>query len=94
MLSRVFSSMITGIDASIVDVEVDMVYGLPMFTIVGLPDTAVRESKERVRAALRNAGFKFPSKKITVNLAPANLKKKGHCTTSPWLLPSCVPRGL
>lgn len=77
MLARVFSSMMIGIDASIVEVEVDMVYGLPMFTIVGLPDTAVRESKERVRAALRNAGFKFPSKKITVNLAPANLKKEG-----------------
>lgn len=77
MLARVFSSMITGIDASIVEVEVDMVYGLPMFTIVGLPDTAVRESKERVRAALRNAGFKFPSKKITINLAPANVRKEG-----------------
>lgn len=77
MLARVFSSMMTGIDASIVEVEVDMVYGLPMFTIVGLPDTAVRESKERVRAALRNAGFKFPSKKITVNLAPANVRKEG-----------------
>lgn len=77
MLARVFSSMILGIDASIVEVEVDMVFGLPLFTIVGLPDTAVRESKERVRAALRNAGFKFPSKKITVNLAPANIKKEG-----------------
>jgi len=77
MLARVFSSMITGIDASIVEVEVDTVYGLPMFTIVGLPDTTVRESKERVRAALRNAGFKFPSKKITVNLAPAHVRKEG-----------------
>ncbi len=77
MLARVFSSMIQGIDASVVEVEVDMVFGLPLFTIVGLPDTAVRESKERVRAALRNAGFKFPSKKITVNLAPANIKKEG-----------------
>ena len=69
--------MITGIDASIVEVEVDMVFGLPMFTIVGLPDTAVRESRERVKAALRNAGFKFPPKKTTVNLAPANIKKEG-----------------
>ncbi|MDD5434766.1 MAG: YifB family Mg chelatase-like AAA ATPase [Nitrospira sp.] len=77
MLARVFSSMVLGIDASIVEVEVDMVFGLPLFTIVGLPDTAVRESKERVRAALRNAGFKFPSKKISVNLAPANIKKEG-----------------
>lgn len=77
MLARVFSSLLFGIDASIVEVEVDMVFGLPLFTIVGLPDTAVRESKERVRAALRNAGFKFPTKKITVNLAPANIKKEG-----------------
>lgn len=77
MLARVLSSMMTGIDASIVEVEVDIVYGLPMFTIVGLPDTAVRESRERVRAALRNAGCKFPPKKITVNLAPANIRKEG-----------------
>src|SRR4030067_2012752 len=77
MLARVLSSMINGVDASIVEVEVDLVYGLPMFTIVGLPDTAVRESRERVRSALRNAGFKLPPKKITVNLAPANVKKEG-----------------
>src|SRR3989337_331009 len=77
MLARVLSSMTTGIDASLVEVEVDMVYGLPIFTIVGLPDTAVRESRERVRAALRNTGFKFPPKKITVNLAPANVRKEG-----------------
>lgn len=77
MLARVFSGLIMGIDASVVEVEVDMVFGLPLFTIVGLPDTAVRESKERVRSALRNAGFKFPSKKIIVNLAPANIKKEG-----------------
>src|SRR4030066_130850 len=77
MLSRVLSSMITGIEASIVEVEVDLVFGLPIFTIVGLPDTAVRESRERVKSALRNAGFKLPPKKITVNLAPANLRKEG-----------------
>ena len=74
--------MITGVDVSIVEVEVDLVYGLPMFTIVGLPDTAVRESRERVRSALRNAGFKLPPKKITVNLAPANVKKKALCMIS------------
>src|SRR4030065_2871464 len=77
MLARVFSSMTTGIDASLVEVEVDMVYGLPIFTIVGLPDTAVRESRERVQSAPRNAGFKLPPKKITVNLAPANVRKEG-----------------
>src|SRR4030065_1097127 len=77
MLSRILSRMITGVDASIVEVEVDLVFGLPIFTIVGLPDTAVRESRERVKSALRNAGFKLPPKKITVNLAPANLRKEG-----------------
>ncbi|MCC7203194.1 MAG: YifB family Mg chelatase-like AAA ATPase [Nitrospirae bacterium] len=77
MLARVLSSIITGVDASIVEVEADLVYGLPLFTIVGLPDTAVRESRERVRSALRNAGFKLPPKKITVNLAPADQKKEG-----------------
>lgn len=77
MLARVLSSMITGVDASLVEVEADLVFGLPVFTIVGLPDTAVRESRERVRSALRNAGFKLPPKKITVNLAPADLRKEG-----------------
>jgi len=59
MLARIYSSMMTGIDASVVEVEADIVYGLPMFTIVGLPDAAVRESRERVRAALRNEPRRF-----------------------------------
>src|SRR5204862_5228255 len=58
-------------------VEVDVANGLPAFTTVGLPDSAVRESRERVRTAIRNAGFAFPSDRITVNLAPADLRKAG-----------------
>lgn len=77
MLARVLSSAVFGIEAFPVEVEVDIANGLPGFGIVGLPDTACRESLDRVRAAIRNSGVVFPSKRITVNLAPANLKKEG-----------------
>lgn len=71
------SAALSGINAFIVSVEVDITKGLPCFNIVGLADTAVRESKERVRLAIINSGFNFPVKRITVNLAPANLRKEG-----------------
>lgn len=77
MLSKVLSSAVVGIEAHRVEVEVDIANGLPAFSIVGLPDTACRESQDRVRAAIKNSGCHFPSKKITVNLAPADLKKEG-----------------
>ena len=78
MLSKVLSASIIGIDAYPVDVEVDISSrGLPHFSMVGLPDAAVKESKDRVRAALKNIGFSFPLKQITVNFAPADLKKEG-----------------
>ncbi len=77
MLARVLSSTVFGIEAFGVEVEVDIANGLPAFNIVGLPDTACRESLDRVRAAVKNSGIPFPAKKITVNLAPANLKKEG-----------------
>jgi magnesium chelatase family protein len=78
MLSEVLSASIIGIDAYPVEVEVDITSrGLPHFSMVGLPDAAVKESKDRVRAALKNIGFHFPLKQITVNLAPADLKKEG-----------------
>lgn len=77
MLSRVLSCATFGIDGYLVDVEVDLSGGLPAFTTVGLPDNAVKESKDRVYAAIKNAGFHFPSKRITVNLAPADIKKEG-----------------
>lgn len=77
VLAKVLSAAIVGIDAHLVEVEVDLSSGLPQFSIVGLPDATVRESRDRVRAALKNSGFQFPVKKITVNLAPANIKKEG-----------------
>ncbi|MCL5238083.1 MAG: ATP-binding protein [Nitrospirae bacterium] len=78
MLSRALSAYVVGIDAHLIEVEVDITSkGLPYFSMVGLPDTAVKESKDRIRAALKNIGFNFPLKQITVNLAPADLKKEG-----------------
>jgi len=77
MLAKALSSALLGIDAVIVDVEVDIAQGLPQFATVGLPDGAVKESKDRVKSALKNAGYEFPARKITVNLAPADLKKEG-----------------
>ncbi len=77
MLAKVISCAIVGLEGVIVEVEVDISPGLPSFTIVGLPDTAVQEARERVRAAIRNSDFTFPMKRIVVNLAPANLKKAG-----------------
>lgn len=77
MLSRVFTASTLGIDAFRVEVEVDISRGLPSFSTVGLPDNAVKESKDRVRSAIKNSGYNFPAKKITVNLAPADIKKEG-----------------
>src|SRR3990172_2227343 len=86
MLSKVLSSAVYGLDAYLVDVEVDIATGLPQFNIVGLPDLAVKESKDRVRAALKNTGFDFPVKKITVNLAPADIKKEGSAFDLPMAI--------
>jgi len=77
MLAKVISCAVVGLEGAIVEVEVDISPGLPSFTVVGLPDTAVQESRERVRAAIRNSGCIFPTRRITVNLAPADLKKAG-----------------
>src|SRR5213594_3709312 len=77
MLARVTSCATQGIDGLFVEVEADLGAGLPTFSIVGLPDAAVRESRERVLAALRNCGFEFPARKITINLAPAHVRKEG-----------------
>ena len=71
MLAKVFSCAVIGLDGAIVQVEVDISRGLPSFTVVGLPDTAVQESRERVRAAIKNSGLAFPTTRLTVNLAPA-----------------------
>ncbi|MDP3879294.1 MAG: YifB family Mg chelatase-like AAA ATPase [Dehalococcoidales bacterium] len=77
MLAKVMSCAIVGLEGAIVEVEADISPGLPSFTIVGLPDAAVQEARERVRAAIRNSGCTFPMKRIVVNLAPADLKKAG-----------------
>ncbi len=77
MLAKVISCAIVGLEGAIVEVETDISPGLPSFTIVGLPDAAVQEARERVRAAIRNSGCAFPMKRIVVNLAPADLKKAG-----------------
>src|ERR1700745_4358704 len=74
-LSVVLSRGLSGLDAPLVTVEVHLAGGLPAFNLVGLPDTEVRESRDRVRAALQNAQFDFPARRITVNLAPADLPK-------------------
>ena len=77
MLARLRTATVIGIEASLVDVEVDVSFGLPSFTMVGLPDVAIRESRDRVRAAILNSGFEFTRHRITVNLAPADLHKTG-----------------
>jgi len=77
MLAKVRSAALVGLDAHLVDVEVDISGGLPQFSVVGLPDATVKESRDRVRSALKNTGFHFPAKRITVNLAPAGVKKEG-----------------
>jgi len=77
MLARVFSCAVIGLDGVVVEVEVDTMGGLPKTTIVGLPDAAVQESRERVESAVKNSGFMFPRKRVTVNLAPATVRKAG-----------------
>ncbi|KAB8331217.1 YifB family Mg chelatase-like AAA ATPase [Scytonema tolypothrichoides VB-61278] len=83
MLARVWSGSIVGIDAVKVGVEVDVSGGLPGIVVLGLPDTAVQESRERVKATLKNAGFAFPMRKIVINLTPADLRKEGPCFDLP-----------
>ena len=83
MLFKIASASLIGIDAYLVDVEVDISFGIPGFVTVGLPDASVRESKERVRAALKNCGYKFPSRKIIINLAPADRRKEGSAFDLP-----------
>ena len=86
MLAKVHSSAVLGIEGVPVTVEVDIANGLPTFTTVGLPDGSVRESKDRVRAAIKNSGYQFPGKRVTVNLAPADLRKEGSAFDLPIAL--------
>ena len=84
--SKVLSAALYGVDASVVDVETDIANGLPSFTIVGLPDGAIKESKDRIKSAMHNTGYSIPSKRVTINLAPAHIKKEG----SAYDLPICI----
>ena len=86
LIVKVTSGTVIGIDAYPVEVEADLAQGMPQFATVGLPDVAVRESKERIRAAIRNSGYPFPRKHITVNLAPADVKKEGTAFDLPIAL--------
>lgn len=83
MVARVMSSAVIGVDGFLVEVETDILNGLPSFTVVGLPDKAVEESRERVRSAIKNSGVDFPVKRITVNLAPSDLPKEGSSFDMP-----------
>lgn len=93
VLAKVFSCAVVGLDGMLVEVEVDVGSGQPGMTVVGLPDAAVQESKERVRAAIRNSGGKVPFGKITINLAPADLKKAGPTYDLPIALGILLSNG-
>lgn len=86
MLSCMRSAAVFGIEASPVHIEVDVSFGLPGFTVVGMPDVSVRESRDRVRSAIRNSGFEFPPHRVTVNLAPADVRKAGSSFDLPIAL--------
>ncbi len=94
MISRVSTATFFGIDGIRIDVEVDISFGLPAFNIVGLPETSVKESKERVRAAIRNAGFEFPNDRITINLAPADVRKEGSSFDLPIAVGILISMGI
>jgi magnesium chelatase family protein len=86
VLASLRTATVLGVEAVAVHVEVDVSFGLPMFTMVGLPDASVRESRDRVRAAIRNCGFEFPDARVTVNLAPADVRKAGTAFDLPIAL--------
>ena len=94
MIARVRSATLRGIEAAAVSVEVDVATGLPSFATVGLPDSSVRESRDRIRAAIKNAGFEFPMERITVNLAPADLRKEGPSFDLPMALGLLAATGI
>jgi len=93
-MSKVLTSTIIGLDGRLVEVESDIANGLPAFLIVGLPDASVKESKERVRSAIKNSGFVFPSTKVTVNMAPADIKKEGSLYDLPIAASILISKGV
>lgn len=94
MLAKVFSGSVSGIEAYLVEVEIDISQGLPSFSLVGLPDVSVKESRDRIRAAIKNSGLRFPSKRITVNLAPAGIRKEGATFDLPMAVGILAAQGL
>ncbi len=94
MLARVYSCAIIGLDGVVVEVEVDYTQGMPGMTVVGLPDAAVQESRERVQAAVRNAGVPFPRRRLVVNLAPASVRKEGPSYDLPIALGVLIYTGM
>ena len=94
MLSKVLSSAVIGVDAYVVEVELDISSGLPYFATVGMPEGAVKESKDRVKAAIKNSGYFFPADRITVNLAPADVRKEGAAFDLPIALAILAAGGL
>ncbi len=91
---RIFTAAVEGVEPRTVEVEVDLSFGLPGTTIVGLPDSAVKESRERIRAALRNAGYNYPTQKVTINLAPADIRKEGAAFDLPMALGILAAQGI
>jgi magnesium chelatase family protein len=94
MLASLRTATVLGVEACTVFVEVDVAFGLPMFTMVGLPDASVRESRDRVKSAIRNSGFDFPAHRITVNLAPADVRKGGAAFDLPIALGILAAQGV
>ncbi len=94
MLATLRTAALYGVEAFAVQVEVDVSFGMPMFTMVGLPDASVRESRDRVRSAIRNSGFEFPPHRITVNLAPADVRKAGASFDLPIALGILAAQGV
>src|SRR5476651_1634606 len=94
MLASLRTAAVFGVEACPVHVEVDVSFGLPAFTMVGLPDASVRESRDRVRSAIRNSGFEFPAHRITVNLAPAGVRKAGSSFDLPIALGILAAQGI
>ncbi len=93
MLAKIHSAAVIGLQAESVDVEVDVGRGMATLTLVGLPDAAVRESGERMKAAIRNSGYRFPDQRITINLAPADLRKEGPAYDLPIAIGVLVASG-
>jgi magnesium chelatase family protein len=94
MLASLQSATLFGVEACPVHVEVDVSFGMPAFTMVGLPDASVRESRDRVKSAIRNSGFEFPAHRITVNLAPADVRKAGAAFDLPIALGILAAQGV